>query len=118
MSIDKYLTRVYHPKTYNCAHLVAEVWTDLYGSEMGQIMRGFLCAKNDRRVRLGDVRGVVVLEKPEDPCVVLMHTPKRAAHVGVYLRGRVLHIDRYKGPQFVPLEVVSVGYSKVRFFKC
>lgn len=117
MTTDEFLTRRYHKRDYNCAHLVVEVFERLQGAEVAQVLRGYLCAPSERRNSKNDLRRAVVLPKPITPCVVLMQR-KRETHVGVWWRGKVLHILEDRGVQYVPLEVASLGFPKVRFFTC
>lgn len=118
MSIDKYFNRRYHVANYNCAHLVCEVWAELRGPEMAELLGGFLCRPTNRVARLSDLKRFKVLEKPEPLCVVFMQAPKAMTHVGVWIRGKVLHILSDKGVQYQPLEVASIGFSKIRFITC
>lgn len=118
MSIDRYLDRQYHPATYNCAHLVCEVWAEMKGESMAQILRGLLCGPAQRQAKLNDLRRVRFLDTPQTPCVVLMQSPRQPPHVGVWVRGRVLHLPERGSAQFQPLDVVSVGFKQVRFFTC
>jgi hypothetical protein len=90
----------------------------LQGDEMKQLMSGFLCAPTERKARPSNLRPHRFLRKPEELCVVLMQAPRVATHVGIWIRGRVLHIIANKGVQYQPLDVVRVGFSKVRFFTC
>ena len=117
MSTDEFMTRRYHKRDYNCAHLVVEVFERLRGPDVAQVLRAYLCAPEERRSRRADLRKAVVLHEPVTPCVVLMQR-KRETHVGVWLNGRVLHIMEGRGVMHVPLEVASLGFSRVRFFTC
>jgi hypothetical protein len=76
-----------------------------------------LCAPTQRKVAKEDLRHGRLLKAPVDPCVVLMQR-QAETHVGVYLRGRVLHIYERGGVQFQPLCVATLGFPKVRFFTC
>lgn len=118
MSVDRYLDRRYSASHYNCAHLVCEVWADLKGEGMAQVLKGFLCGPARRQAKAGDLRRVRFLNKPETPCVVLMQSPRQSPHVGVWIRGRVLHLPERGSAQFQPIEVASLGFKSVRFFTC
>lgn len=117
MSIDKYFARTYNAREYNCAHLVVEVWSDLFGPQLGEMLRSYLCAPSQRKSVLSHLRLGRWLQKPEDPCVILFRAPKQATHVGLWLQGKVLHITP-QGVQYQPLEIVRLGHPKVRFFTC
>lgn len=118
MSIDKYFTRVYDPNNYNCAHFVCELWAELKGPEMGELLGGFLCKPSERVARKSDLKRFRVLTKPESPCVVFMQAPKAVTHVGIWLRGKVFHILSDRGVQYQPLEVATIGFKQVRFITC
>lgn len=117
MSVDKYFSKRYHRSNYNCAHFVCDVFEDLRGASVSEVLRAFLCAPKNRKPSKRDLLKAIVLENPVSPCVVLMQR-RDETHVGVYLRGRVLHILERGGVQFQPLEVATLGFTKVRFFTC
>lgn len=117
-SIDRYLCRRYHPVTYNCAHLVCEVWEELRGPAMAHVLRGFLLGHADRHALLSDLRTIRFLVKPISPCVVLMQGNTAEPHVGVFIRGRILHCSPGRGTTHQDLMIATLGFSKVRFFTC
>jgi hypothetical protein len=117
ISVDRYLSRRYHPVKYNCAHLVCEVWRDLYGEAMADALRGFICARHDRRVRLADMRAFKLLDSPVSPCLALFQA-RRTTHVGIWIRGQILHCQPGCGTTLQPLSIASIGFNKVRFFSC
>lgn len=118
MSIDKYFGRRYNRSKYNCAHFVCEVWADLKGNQLADALREMLCPPSARRVVLSDLRAVRFLKSPEDPCVVYMTSRLNAPHVGIWIRGKVLHIVDNQGVQYQPLDVASLGFKRVRFLAC
>jgi hypothetical protein len=115
--IDKYFNATYNSKTYNCAHFVCQVWADMFGPKMGEILEGFLCSKKDRRLIKKDLSQVTFIEKPDRTCIVLMQRPKASTHVGIWIDNKVLHITE-KGVQLQPLDVASFGFKRIRFFTC
>lgn len=119
MSIDKYLGRKYNARSYNCAHLVCDVWQDLKGPELGEYLRAYLCGESDRKVVLTQMRKIKFLDEPESPCVVLFQSPRQIAHVGIWIRGRVLHLlEGQQCVQFQPLKIAGIGFKSIRFFTC
>jgi hypothetical protein len=117
VSTDRYLDRRYDKRHYNCAHLVCEVWADLRGPDMAEALRGFLCGPSGREARLSDLRRLRFLDTPEEPCVVLLQAPRRAPHVGVWVRGKVLHITE-RGVFHQRLEIAALGFTRARFITC
>lgn len=115
MKIDDFLDRFYDRQRYTCFHFTREVWKELTGEDLGeeleQVLNGF--------VKLGrkHVRKFVELSGPQDPCLVVMQWVRSPPHLGVYLRGRVLHLQRH-GVEFQPLGVADRGFTSTRFVLC
>lgn len=117
ISVDRYFSRTYNRKSYNCAHLVCEAWKDMTGQDISGALRGFLNGRGEGRAILNDLRRFKRLTEPQSPCIVLFHATKQAPHVGIYIRGRVLHIQS-RGVEFQPLDVVSLGFKRTGFYLC
>lgn len=113
--IDNFLDRRYNRRSYNCAHFVADVWEAETGEPIREALDGFLAPPRARRVDWSQRRHFTRLEAPRSPCLVLMDRPKSTPHVGMFLRGRVAHIQPV-GVQFMPLDIVTLGYKTVRFY--
>lgn len=100
MSVDRWLSAKYS-ESYNCYDFARDVYLDLAGRDIGPQTVG--------HGRFERLRG------PVHPCLVLMRG--RLAHVGVYWRGRVLHLSR-EGVHYQDLEVATLGYQHVRYYRC
>lgn len=116
MSIDVFFNKRYDRRSYNCAHFVCEVWKHITGEDLSAKLTGFLKAPEDRRAVLSDLRSFKRLQAPESPCVALMQRRGSAPHVGIFLRGRVLHIHEM-GVEFQPIDVASRGFERIGFYK-
>jgi hypothetical protein len=116
MSIDAFFHKKYERNSYNCAHFVCEVWQSLTGESITQKLAGLLEAPKDRRASFDLRRQFKRLERPESPCLALMQRRGSAPHVGLFLRGRVLHIHE-TGVEFQPIDVASRGFEKIGFYK-
>ncbi len=115
MSIDCYLGRRYNNRSYNCLHFARDVWYDLTGVDITDRLSG-LFNPIDRIVKRENLATFTRLDSPVDPCLVLMQRPRVDAHIGVFIRGKVLHIQP-TGVQFVPLEFASRGFKTVRYYR-
>lgn len=117
MSVDLYFGRRYAPGLYNCLHFSVDVWKDLMGQDIQERLEGLLSGRIvGRDVARRTVEAFRVVEpSPPFTCLVLMQRPRSAPHVGVWIRGRVLHIQNRVGVQHMPLEIASLGFRKVRF---
>lgn len=102
-STDPYLAKAYDRRSYNCWHMLCEAWRDLTGEDLQMSLT----------LRPGQYMGIV--ERPVNPCVVVMINPGTPAHAGLYRNGRVLHIHE-TGARFERLADATRGYGEVRFY--
>jgi hypothetical protein len=112
-SVDRFLGAKHRPD-YNCLHFAADVWRAEVGEDLHERLEGL--AMTGRAPSASQRRGFQRLARPSSPCVVIMTRPHMEAHVGVYLRDRVLHLTE-QGASFVPLHVAAFGYKEVRFYR-
>lgn len=117
MSIDQYLERTFHPENYNCWDLVREVWQDLTGHDIGDRTPHPATPLAMRRRFDREEREFIRLDAPRSPCITLLRRPRAVPHVGVYLRGRLLHMSE-RGCRYEPMPVASLGFTSVEFFTC
>jgi hypothetical protein len=54
-------------------------------------------------------------DAPVDPCIVLMLRKRLEPHIGIYYRGRVLHLNR-QGAQYADFGHVTAPYTTVQFY--
>jgi len=118
VSIDLFLGRIYNKKTYNCAHFVADVFLHEAGRDITETLAGFLLPPGKRTVDPSIKKLFTKLSKPADNAIVLMSRPRTSPHVGLFLRGKVLHLTEHSGVQFMPLHIATLGFRKVRFYRC
>jgi hypothetical protein len=114
--VDKYLNRTFSYKTYNCFHFVRDVWLELTGVDIGDQVPDDKSMDSYNTQALKVANTLVSLANPEDPCLVLLQRARIEPHIGVYYRGRVLHLSR-QGAYYAGLDQVSAGYTKVSFYK-
>lgn len=116
MSIDRYFFRVYHETEYNCLHFARDVWRDISGVDITDYLLP-LFRPETKKPALSHFKHFRRLSRMEDPCLVLLTKPKLStAHIGIFLRGRILHIQA-AGVQYQPLDVVQLGFKTVRFYR-
>lgn len=100
---------------YNCAHFVADAWERETGHDIRPILVGFLAPARERRALPHVAHDMRRIPAPASPCIVLFRRVKATPHVGLFVRGRVLHLTE-QGPIRQLLSVASIGYSSVRFY--
>jgi len=116
--IDHFFDRLYNAKTYNCAHFVADVFKHEVGRDISETLAGFLLPPGKRTVNPSIKKQFTRIARPQDNAIVLMSRPRTSPHVGLFLRGKVLHLTQYSGVQFMPLHIATLGFRTVRFYKC
>ena len=115
-SVDKYFGRVYDSKKYTCLHFVRDVWQDYTGKDIGEALASFF-KLDQRRPNKSHLKSFERILHPKDPCFVVFSRPRAIIHIGIYIRGRVLHLTE-RGSEFQPIDVVRLGFSDIRFFTC
>lgn len=116
MNVDKYFTREYNKDSYNCAHFVCEIWSDLYGVDLSEKLLPLLKRKSQRHVTPKLRRDFIRLESAVEPCIVLFHRRYCDPHVGIYINGGVLHLTEIR-VELVPLKIAMLSFDTVRFYK-
>lgn len=107
-SVDPYLGRDYDPATYDCWDLLREAWLELTGFDIGPRPPAAAAA-------LAIWRHFARLPEPRSPSIAFMRRPRFVSHVGLFWRGRVLHIQP-EGARYERVEQASLGFSEVGFY--
>ena len=116
-SVDPYYKRRYHVRDYNCVHLVCEVWKDYTGEDISDRLGGALTNRANRTMKDIHLRRFRRITELVDPCIVLAFAARSAPHMGIHLRGRILHIGPV-GVRFELPEVALFGYTTRKFYVC
>jgi len=114
--VDKYLNRSWDPRFYNCWHLVREFWLELTGQDVQDLTPPAVNADSLKAAFETHTPKFREIKELWDPCIIKMEgigTP----HVGVYYKGKILHITR-NGVQYQPLSVAVLGFKKVSYYLC
>ena len=118
-SVDPYLQKRHMGDAYNCLHFARDVWLEHTGKDIGSMLQAIYEVAIDRRVRKGDVIQFERLDKPEEPCLVMFRRKFGAPpHIGVYLRGKVLHLTE-RGARHERLDLAQTGFipSMTRYYR-
>ena len=114
---DDYMGRRFDLRAYNCWHLVRDVWRDMTDVDLGDLTppRTDNAALEEAAWVATDGPRFVRLERAEAPCIVLFRRRSQMPHVGVLLRGRVLHM-RPSGVHHQALQDVAEEFDQVDFY--
>lgn len=117
MNLDSLFFKKYNKDHYNCAHFVRDAWLIETGVDITKELEGFLMPARERNVKSSLRRVFKRLKEPVSPCIVLMQRPRSVPHVGIYLRGKVLHLHE-KGAERMTVDIATRGFNKVGFYTC
>jgi hypothetical protein len=112
-SVDQFLTRRRRRRRYDCRHFLREVWMAHTGEDL--LERLPVLFGERPTVLANEIREVRRLRVPSDPCVVVF---KRGLerHVGMFLRGNVLHLPGAT-PRFERIDIAMIGFQSVRYYR-
>jgi hypothetical protein len=113
--VDPYLNRTFSFSSYNCWHFVQDVWKDLTGVDLGNQVPDdkSIASYNTRATDFS--KKLTKLPNKKDPCIVLMLRDRTQPHIGVYYKGRLLHLGP-RGAEYRPLEHVTGPYQTIEFY--
>lgn len=114
--VDRYLDRRFDKARYNCFDFAREVWKELTGVDLGAQTPEDISISAFTARALFVANSLEKLDAPVDPCLVLMRRARIEPHVGVYYRGRVLHL-KPTGVQYMPLDQVTAAYTTITFYR-
>lgn len=122
IQVDKYLGREFHWKNYNCWDFIRDVWQDHAGVDIGRRVPEAwtkIALTEAFAKQQFDVENALVKRIPEpvDPCLVMFVRPNVLSHVGVWVRGKVLHLQPRGNVIHQPLDDVALGFPEIRWYK-
>lgn len=113
IKVDKYLSKKYDLRTYNCAHFVCEVWRECFGVDISAALLGLF----DKTSGLSAFRGFRRLTTPVSPCLAVFNRSRSDLHVGIFYKGRVLHIGN-AGVEYMPPYNIGFKTYRLRYYAC
>lgn len=106
MSNDNLLDRTWS-ESYTCNEFACDAWQQITGENLSERLNGFLNGSN----------GFQLIETPISPCITFFtNNNKTSTHVGVFFDNKILHLTG-RGVQYMPLEIVKLGFREVRFYQ-
>jgi hypothetical protein len=107
-SVDEYHSWQYDDHDCHCYHLVRAIWLDLTGADIGDRTPSPDTALRRHRAFRSGVKQFQAVAARTDPSIVYMEPNFRGGlpHVGVYLRGKIAHLNRsgfhHQAPADIP----------------
>lgn len=116
LEVDKYIQKRHSMKDYNCWDFIREVWIDLTGIDIGHRTPTNLSRKAMKERFEKEEYQFKRLTVLQDPCLLLFKRNKILPHVGVYYKGKVLHLPEKSNGKYEPLDIASLGFQEVRYY--
>ena len=109
--MDKLFEKEY-TDDYNCAHFAVDAWR----YETGEDISGLLIPAGDgvtitRELASKFERGI------GEPSIVLAKKKYRPPHVGLYIRGKVLHLPERGHPERINLDYFIWGFERIIWYR-
>lgn len=117
-TVDKYLGKVHNMKDYNCWDFIREVYLELTGEDIGYRtpLSGSRTEMKERFAR--EEQEFLKIPEAVSPCIVLFKRHRVLPHVGIYYKGKVLHLPEHSTARYEPLSIASLGFKEVGFYLC
>lgn len=111
---DRYLGLVFHREEFTCWDLIRRAWLDVTGFDIGDRTPHPATPAAMRARFDAEESDFILLAGPVTPCIVLMRQRLAVPHVGLFWRGRVLHM-RPAGVRYERLVDARRGFGQVSF---
>lgn len=115
LNLSSYLSKTFDMRVYNCWNFASDVWFDLTGKRLGASIEGYSASQltYSATAKSTDMER---LSAPVSPCLVLMQRRHLNPHIGVFYKGKILHL-RELGASYVPPMIATMGYSDVSYYR-
>jgi hypothetical protein len=116
VNVDDFMFKRFVEDEYTCMEFTRDVWLACTGEDLRQRLGSLLQARTQRLLRPTLHHSFKRLPGPVDPCLVLMTQMGRDPHVGVFVQGSLLHLNR-TGPEYLPIEIAGRGFTLFRYYQ-
>jgi hypothetical protein len=107
MNTDQFLLKRFNREKYNCWDFARDVWREATGQDLFTTVPPCVDSILPTREEISS---------PVSPCLVLMLRKRLTPHVGVYYKGRILHMNE-RGPEFSEPSHATAPYPTVKYYK-
>jgi len=117
MELDHFYLKNYDSQNYNCAHFIADVYSHIYGKEAKRLISKFILPFESSVSKLSIRRHFKQIKTAQENCLVVFHGRRSDNHVGVFIMGKVFHINSKYGVQLQSLSTLEIGFDYVKFYE-
>jgi hypothetical protein len=105
-----------YSESFNCWDFALLAWERLTGKKLPRVLEGHTLPA--MRAALDECKvSFKPIEAPISPCFVLFERNVTAPHIGVFYKGRVLHMNE-RGAFWVPISDAARGYQRTSYYTC
>lgn len=113
--MDNFLQKEYDAKNYNCWHFACDVWSSLTGQLYSPSRTDdYHTVSQLHDAALNMTGSFESLPTPLNPCFVLMRRLRIPPHIGIFIDGRVLHLND-RGAYFDSLDHATACFTEVTY---
>lgn len=117
MIIDEYIMRDYNDPSYNCWDFTRDVWMDLTNFDIGDRTpippSSISIVKRINRQK----HEFEKLLEPLSPSIVLMKITGKLPHIGVYIKGKILHLTDSVA-KYESISSLQINVIEMNFYRC
>lgn len=106
MNIDNYL-QMERTRDFTCLEFADQIWLELTAKPLKAALMKFIQFKGRAPFKR--------ISTPQSPCIVLLRGSANQAHTGIYVDGKLLHMD-HQLPHYLPLHSVLPFYRSVKYY--
>ena len=111
------MSKKYDEHSYHCVHFALDVWEELTGDDLRANFARLLAPLRECTATRECSNRFAEVPAPVNPCLVVMRNGARQPHLGVFVDGKVMHLQ-HAGPMAVAPHNVVARYRDVRYYAC
>jgi len=109
------MSKSHDAQNYHCGHFLLDAWMFITKQDISCAIGGLLLPLDQCNMKGCDLTKLKWIDEPEDPCIMSMRNARGLGHVGIYVKGKMLHLAQHY-PCIIPLEQVMTHYRGLRYY--
>lgn len=112
LDLDKYRTKRYDDKYYNCLHFAVDIYKDITDKDLDIYVNDLMTDRENRKINTAKLKNLVSLKIPTDPCLAVMHGSE--LHTGIYHQGLIIHLTE-SGVNCTPPHIAEIKQGRLTY---
>lgn len=117
MNFDTLFLKEYDDKNYNCSHFVVDVYREITGIDISDLLLGFMRPKHERQVFKNIRKNFGQTSVIKNKTLLCLMSNNHEKHAGVFYKNKILHL-RKNGVEYQNISVATRFFKKVNFYEC